>query len=83
MDITNKVELDAFLNKAKEVGHICRGVKGRPPKGMTYSDGELIKNDINVAWEDTTTGEICEIIYGGNCTDGACGVCHNCMIDPV
>ena len=63
MEISNKQEVDEFLNKAMKVGHACRGIKGRPPKGMTYADGGLVKNDVNVGWEDTVTGEICTIVY--------------------
>lgn len=41
----------------------CISIKGKPPKGATYLDGDLIERDVNIAWKCLDTGEVVDIIY--------------------
>lgn len=43
--------------------HDVFSIKGAPPEGATYSDGELITRPVNIAWRDGTTGEVFAIEY--------------------
>lgn len=63
-DITNKAELDAWMNERMRLGHDMAAVKSAPPEGMTYDDGTPVKNPINVAWVDQQTGERIAIEWG-------------------
>lgn len=45
-------------------------VKGKAPKGATYSDGTPIVGEINIAWKDADTGEQFDLVYAqGEGTD--------------
>lgn len=61
LEILNSVELDLWMSQ--HFGNHLVGVKGKPPEGATYSDGNLIERDVNVAWKCLDTGEIIDIIY--------------------
>lgn len=61
--IQNEEELGIFFNDAISCGHAVLAIKGNPPKGAMYSDGELIKRPVNIAWVNQTTGERVEIVY--------------------
>ena len=63
MEIVNKVELDDFLNRLRRCDHPATAIKGKPPEGMTYSDGTPLRGKINVAWQNSVTGEMCNIVY--------------------
>lgn len=63
LTITNKEHLDRWMEERRAMGRDIRAVKGKPPEGATYSDGSPIERPINIAWQDTTTGEICGIEY--------------------
>lgn len=58
MHIKNNAELSKWMNERMRLGRDMRSIKGPPPPGSTYSDGEPIIHPVNVAWEDTATGEI-------------------------
>lgn len=61
MKIQNNKELNDWMNARKK--HDLVAVKGQPPEGMTYSDGDPVLNPVNVAWVDTITNERFDIIY--------------------
>lgn|GEM_PF-6963758 len=60
--IANKPALDAWLHKRRLSGLTCCGIKGPPPEGMTYTDGDPVIRPVNIAWVDET-GERIDIIY--------------------
>jgi len=61
--IKNKAEVDAFLFSHAVTTPGLVAVKGSAPKGATYSDGELITQPVNVAWECLQSGERVAIRY--------------------
>ena len=63
LEIKNREALRAFLGKARRENQDCHSIKGKPPKGATYSDGDPITGDVNVAWKNMSTGEIFQIEY--------------------
>lgn len=63
LTIANKETLDAWLNERRKMGRDVFSIKGTPPEGATYSDGELITRPVNIAWRDGTTGEVFAIEY--------------------
>ena len=66
LTIANKTQLDAWMNERRRMGRDLVSVKGQPPAGATYSDGCPIERPVNLAWKDTTTGEIFAIEYEGD-----------------
>lgn len=64
VDMINKPEVDAFLNKVREAGHSAKSIQGPPPRGLKYDNGDTVFRDVNIAWVDTTTGERCKVVYG-------------------
>lgn len=65
LNITNEKSLDAWINERLRIGHDMVAIKGAPPNGAAYSDGEPIIRQINIAWRDATTGEVFAIEYEG------------------
>ena len=65
LKIANKIQLDTWMNERRRMGRDLVSIKGQPPKGATYSDGDPIERPVNVAWKDTMTGEIFAIEYEG------------------
>ena len=63
LKMANRDKLDQWMNERRTMGRDMRAIKGLPPEGSTYSDGELITHPVNIAWEDTTTGEVFAIEY--------------------
>ena len=63
LTIANNEQLDAWLNERRMMGRDVFSIKGTPPEGATYSDGELIIMPVNIAWQDGTTMEIFTIEY--------------------
>lgn len=63
LKMANRDKLDQWMNERRTMGRDMRAIKGLPPEGSTYSDGELITRPVNIAWEDTTTGEVFAIEY--------------------
>lgn len=61
--ITNKDALDTWMKERMRMGRDMSAIKGQPPEGTTYSDGEPIVRPINIAWRDETTGEVFAIEY--------------------
>lgn len=61
--ILNRPELDTWINNQRRMGCDLVSVKGKPPKGSTYSDGEPITKLVNIAWKNVQTGETMEIVY--------------------
>ena len=61
--IKNQAEISEFMSAAQTNGHVLFAVKGAPPVGAEYSDGDLIVNPVNVAWLNKTTCESIEIQY--------------------
>lgn len=43
--------------------HDLSSIKGPAPEGATYSDGDRIVRDVNIAWRDEQTGEVFNIEY--------------------
>lgn len=60
--ITNKDQLNKWLNERREFGRDVYSIKGKSLEGATYEDGELISL-INIAWKDVVTGEVFTIEY--------------------
>ena len=65
--IANNEELDTFIWECTQNGGTAIAIKGPPPSDATYSDGDPIINDWNIAWMDSVTKERCEIIYVPDC----------------
>mgnify|MGYP000226896949 FL=1 len=63
LTIANKKQLDAWLNERRKMGRDVFSLKGTPPEGSTYGDGELIVRPVNIAWRDSITGEVFAIEY--------------------
>lgn len=42
LEIANRRDLHRWLGERHELGHDFTAIKGPPPKGATYEDGELI-----------------------------------------
>lgn len=63
LEILNSVELNKWLNQRGAMGHDLISIKGPAPDGATYDDGDPILQPVNVAWQDTITGETFHIEY--------------------
>lgn len=63
LTIENKALLDAWLNERRQMMRDVVSIKGSPPLGATYGDGELIQRPVNIAWKDTVSGEVFTIKY--------------------
>ena len=61
LEMLNKQEVDLFMDQ--HWGKDLVAIKGNPPEGATYSDGDLIVNKINIGWKCPETGEKVDIIY--------------------
>ena len=61
MNIKNQIKLDDWFHDHR----LCDvfSVKGTPPKGMRYNTGELVRNDVNVAWQCPMCSSQIEIEY--------------------
>lgn len=68
--ITNEEGLDRWMDERRELGRDIRAIKGKAPEGATYDDGGPIEASINIAWQDTTTGEIYGIEYAAPAQGG-------------
>jgi hypothetical protein len=64
MKIQNNKELNNWMNERRILQHNVVAIKGIPPPGMTYSDGDPVLNPVNIAWIDIQTNERFDIIYG-------------------
>lgn len=62
-EIANKAEIDAFILHSVAQNQNTSTIKGNPPPGARYSDGELITRPVNVAWVNDVTGEQIDVIY--------------------
>ena len=60
--ISNRVQLDKWLDERRRMGRDVVSQKGSPPDGSTFSDGSPMSS-INIAWQDTATKEIFAIEY--------------------
>ena len=63
LTITNSEQLNQWMQDRMRLGHELVSIKGTAPNGSTYSDGDLITQPVNVAWEDKATREVFEIKY--------------------
>lgn len=63
LTITNNATLIAWMKERMSMGRDMHAIKGPAPDGATYDDGDLIVGPVNIAWQDTTTGEIFTIEY--------------------
>lgn len=63
LTISNKHRLDQWIDERRILGRDLVSIKGTPPPGATYGDGELITRPVNVAWQDVSSGEIFAIEY--------------------
>ena len=63
LTITNDEGLRRWIGERREMGRNITAIKGKAPDGATYSDGDPITTPVNIAWQDTTTGEIYGIEY--------------------
>lgn len=55
-EIGNQKEVDKFFEYARENNLQCYAIKGEPPKGAKYEDGDLVTRNINIGWEMSYTG---------------------------
>lgn len=62
MKILNKKLLDSWMEERRKKEHNIVSIRGII-KGAKYDDGTPIKNPINIAWQDTETGEVVHIEY--------------------
>jgi hypothetical protein len=65
LEIANRRDLHRWLGERRELDHDFTAIKGPPPKGATYEDGELITGLVNIGWKDIVTGEVFSIEYAG------------------
>lgn len=65
VDIANRIELRQWFGERRRLNHDVTAIKGLPPKGATYEDGEIITGLVNVGWKDVMTGEVFSIKYVG------------------
>lgn len=63
LTISNDEELTKWMGKQRVAGRAITAIKGPPPEGATYEDGEPITRPVNVAWKCIETGEVCEVRY--------------------
>ena len=63
LTVKNQIELTDWMNSRRELGHDMMAIKGSPPVGATYDDGELIVRPVNIKWRDITSGEVFDIDY--------------------
>jgi hypothetical protein len=63
LTILNSETLSKWMNERRKLGRDMVSIKGPCPKGATYEDGTLIIRPVNIAWRDTTTGEVFAIEY--------------------
>ena len=63
LEIENIEEVDTFMDTARRNGHDVVSIKGKPPEGANYSDGEPITKFINTKWVNCDTGDMVEIKY--------------------
>ena len=61
--IANQIEVDAFFARAQLSNQPVFSVKGEAPEGARYSDGELVKRLVNIAWKNDVTGEVITLQY--------------------
>ena len=64
MRIMNSEQINEFCWSVTQAGHVATAIKGDPPVGMKYSDGETVYNPVNIGWECKETGESIDVIYG-------------------
>lgn len=65
IDLVNRVALRQWFGERRRLGHDVTAIKGPPPEGATYEDGELITRLVNIGWKDAVTGEVFQIEYAG------------------
>ena len=63
LKMKNKDAVNNWIAERGRLGREVVSIKGKPPEGATYSDGDPIERDVNIAWQDTTTGEVINIEY--------------------
>lgn len=63
LEIANKGEVASFMADHIAKGNSLVAVKGPAPVGATFSDGDPIECQINVAWRCQETGEEVKIKY--------------------
>jgi hypothetical protein len=61
LDPRNSAEFDKWSWDRRD--HDLCSVKGPAPPGATFEDGTPILTPVNVAWKDTTTGEVFKLKY--------------------
>ena len=62
--VINSREMNEWLfDRAQRQGHVLNAIKGRAPEGVVDEDGNQ-EDMVNVAWQDTQTGEVFEMVYG-------------------
>jgi hypothetical protein len=63
LKMLNAMEVEFWLHERRRMGRDTFSIKGQPPIGATYSDGDPIINPINIAWVDSETGERINCVY--------------------
>ena len=63
LTVKNQMELTAWIQRRMALGHDMMAIKGTPPIGATYADGELIVRPVNIRWRDITSEEVFDIDY--------------------
>jgi hypothetical protein len=63
LTIENTEQLNKWLDERRKMERDVFSIKGEPPEGATYEDGELITRPVNIAWQDGFSGEIFPIKY--------------------
>ena len=58
MKITNRDQFKKWQGERMRMGRDMESVRGMPPEGATYSDGEPITQPVNIGWKDCATGEV-------------------------
>lgn len=62
-DVQNSVEVNTFILRAVADNQSVSAIKGPPPMGAKYSDGELIKRPVNIGFKNDVTLECVDVIY--------------------
>lgn len=61
--ISNKLDVDKFMSKARESGDSVTFIKGSAPCDALYSDGLPVSLPVNIGAENKNTGERILYIY--------------------
>jgi len=63
LTIKNRDELSVWFDNKRKLEIDVYSIKGSPPIGAIYEDGELITGKVNIAWYDPVNKDKIDIQY--------------------